>query len=74
MLDTDAHSVAIEDFRRGAVPLNTLGVRVPGSLALTLSPAPPTGRYRVRVGVFAGRPESEGGSPQTWAIGTIEVG
>jgi hypothetical protein len=74
LLDVDGHSVSIDDYRRGAAPLTTVGIRVPGELRLTLSPAPPPGSYRVRVGVLSGPPESEGGETPGWATGTVEIG
>jgi len=74
LLDADGHSLSVDEFRRGGTPLNTLGIRVPGTLSLTLSPPPPRGRYRLRLGAFAGAPQSETGSAPAWATGTIEIG
>lgn len=74
LLDTDAHSASVDEFRRGGVPLSALGVRVPGTLQLILSPAPPPGRYRVRVGVYSGAPETEHDAVPMWATGRLDVG
>jgi hypothetical protein len=73
LLDTDAHSISLADFRKGGTPLNALGIKVPATLQLTLSPAPPSGRYRLRLAVFSAAPESQAGAVPAWALGTIEI-
>jgi len=66
-------SVSLEGYARGGVALTSDAVPVPSTLTFVLDPAPPAGRYRLRLEAGGGAPLSEGGSPPSWATATVEV-
>jgi hypothetical protein len=68
-----AASVPMEAYARGGVVLTDAGIGVPGTLTFRLDPAPPPGRYRLRLGVTSGTASPGGPAPTSWAAATLDV-